>query len=127
MPEPTTLYRLTVYGNPQPKQRPRVVADGRRTYTPAATVKAEQRLAWHFRQAYPGVEVDTEHWWGLRAVFFLHSRRRVDWDNLGKLVSDALINVVYRDDSQVTEAHLLVIRGASQPRTQIELFRVRPE
>jgi Holliday junction resolvase RusA-like endonuclease len=124
---PAALYRLSISGEPQPKQRPRVVADGKRTYTPKATVQAEQKLAWCFRQSYPGVEVDADHLWGIRAVFFMKTRRRTDWDNLGKLCSDALIGVLYQDDSQVTEAHILVIRGASQPRTQIEIFRVKPE
>lgn len=125
--EPQALYCLTVEGEPQPKQRPRVVADGRRTYTPAATVQAEQRLAWRFRQQYPGVEVDADHQWAIRAVFHLRTWRRTDWDNLGKLCSDALIGVVWKDDSQVTEAHVLVIRGARQPRTEIEIYRKRPE
>lgn len=127
MPDtPTALYRLTVEGDPQPKQRPRVLRAGG-TYTPKETMKAEADLAWRFRQAYPTVEVDAAHLWCIRAVFYLRTWRRTDWDNLGKLVSDALIKVVWEDDSQVTEAHVLVIRGASQPRTDIEIFQKQPE
>ena len=29
-----------------------------------------------------------------------------DWDNLGKLVSDAMNAVVYKDDAQIFEAHI---------------------
>jgi len=29
-----------------------------------------------------------------------------DWDNLGKIVSDAMNEVVYKDDAQIFEAHI---------------------
>ena len=29
-----------------------------------------------------------------------------DWDNLGKIVSDAMNDVVYKDDCQIFEAHI---------------------
>lgn len=122
--EPLPLYCLTVDGEPQPKQRPRVLRSGI-TYTPKATVQAEAHLAWRFKQRYPGLEVDAAHQWCLQMVFHLRTWRRTDWDNLGKLCSDALIGVVWKDDSQVAEAHVLVIRGAKQPRTEIEIFQKR--
>jgi Holliday junction resolvase RusA-like endonuclease len=124
MPDaPPALYRLVVPGEPQPKQRPRVVADGRRTYTPAATVKAEQRLTWHFRQAYPGVQADEVTRFGLRVVFHVRSGRPVDIDNRVKLCLDALNKIVWKDDSQIDELHALVVHRALQPKTVIEIFR----
>jgi len=38
--------------------------------------------------------------------FFLPNKRRKDWDNLSKCVSDALNGIVYKDDSQVIMAHI---------------------
>ena len=38
---------------------------------------------------------------GMCLDFYLPSYKRMDWDNLGKLVSDALNGVAYIDDSQI--------------------------
>lgn len=125
--EPQALYRLTVEGDPQPKQRPRVVMGGTRTYTPAATVKAEADLAMRFRHAYPGVVEDAVTRFALRVLFYVRSRRRCDLDNRVKLIADGLNHVVWQDDAQIDELHALVVHGARQPRTEIEIYRKRPE
>jgi Holliday junction resolvase RusA-like endonuclease len=126
MPDvPPALYRLSVEGEPQVKQRPRVVNG--HTYTPAATVQAEHRLAWAFKGQYPGVEPDALTRFGLRVIFFVKSARRADIDNRLKVILDAGNGVIWQDDSQCDEIHALVIHGVTLPRTQIEIFRVRPE
>jgi Holliday junction resolvase RusA-like endonuclease len=43
----------------------------------------------------------------MRVVFHLGTRRRVDLDNLNKGLSDALTGIVYQDDSQVVNLHLV--------------------
>lgn len=92
---------LSVYSRPQPKQRPRVVKG--HAHTPAATVEAEQRIRRQWMREHPG----RKPWQGevgLILDFWLYDRRVMDWDNLGKLVSDALNGLAYADDSQVREA-----------------------
>lgn len=43
-----------------------------------------------------------------------------DWDNLGKLVSDALNGVLWEDDRQVTEATVVKLPSAKgQERTEV--------
>lgn len=98
------------------KARPRFTKAGR-TYTPAATKRAERLIADAFavrygstRAAFAG-EVHMTLWvtrelapsnpryWEGRA-----DMGKPDWDNVGKLVCDALNGLAYADDSQVTVA-----------------------
>lgn len=95
----TTILRVTVPGEPVPKARPRVV-DGH-TYTPSRTKQAEERLQWAFRQALPPGFVPTTEPVVLVVEFYRESKRRVDGDNLQKLVQDAMNGIVVADDSQI--------------------------
>lgn len=122
---PAVLYRLAVAGEPVPKARPRLDRRSMRIYTPAPTVKAEHDIGWRFKQQYPGVEPDKVARFGIRVVF--HCRNRADVDNLTKTVLDGLQHLVWANDSQVDELHALVVHGAQQPRTVLEIFKVRPD
>lgn len=51
--------------------------------------------------------------------FFFKTHRRRDLDNQNKLILDALTGIVYEDDSQIAELHL--IRGYDKARPRIEL------
>lgn len=91
------MHSITVEGRPVPKARPRLRPNGR-TYTPAKTVAAEQRIAWEWRITRgPKYEGQVE----MGITFWLPDHRRVDIDNLAKTVLDGLNNVAYKDDSQI--------------------------
>lgn len=85
---------------PTPKERPRF---GRRAYTPRKTQDAEAVIGWYWRmkggKPLKG-PVSIKLW------FYMANRRRTDWDNLAKLVCDALNGLAYEDDSQIMEAHV---------------------
>jgi Holliday junction resolvase RusA-like endonuclease len=92
------------------------------TYTPDATVDAEAAVRAAFRDQVPGWEPQTgpvemsvfaqqtppKSWpkWRRKAAIEEHWPVTVkpDWDNIGKLVGDALNGVAYVDDAQVCEA-----------------------
>jgi Holliday junction resolvase RusA-like endonuclease len=57
----------------------------------------------------------------LLVVAYRRTRRRLDWDNLGKLVSDALQGVAYFDDDQVDDARVVKALDAKRPRTEITI------
>lgn len=87
-----------VPGEPRAKARARVTRNG--TFTPRVTRDAEAQIVAEFWKAFP------QHipWDGdvsLHVEFFRGTRRRVDIDNLLKLVQDALNGVVFVDDSQI--------------------------
>lgn len=113
------LYSTFIAMQPRGKQRPKVVRRPNLPYpvaiTPEETVVAENRIKHHVagewlpRAPYEGpIQIQ------VTARFVKPQskpkKRRVwptgkpDWDNLGKLVSDALNGVVYRDDAQICRA-----------------------
>jgi Holliday junction resolvase RusA-like endonuclease len=111
--------RLSIDGPPRAKGRPRFNPRGR-AWTPRATRLAENTLAWearkqmldqHTRALVGPVEV--------RVVFHLATARRVDVDNLVKLVLDALNGIAWADDSQVVHITALKTIDRDHPRTEI--------
>ena len=110
----TTLLHTFIAMEPRGKERPRFVRATGRTYTPTKTVRAENRIQEQVAREYksapcegplmlvvtaflpkPKSKPKNKHCW---------PTSKPDWDNLGKLVSDALNGIVYRDDSQITWA-----------------------
>lgn len=116
---------LWMGGEPQPKQRPRVVRGGKGTYTPSRTKKAESQIGWLLLQQYPGIVTDQDHDFMVDLTFRCR-RRNTDADNLAKTVLDALNGIVWGDDRQVTELHVLVHRVATMPSTKIEIYTTTP-
>ena len=105
-------------GKPGAKQRPRHTRNGH-TYTPEETVNYENLVKVCFREKYPGfVPIDEavvmdisaafpipESWSKKKKMLALKSDiypRKPDWDNIGKIVSDALNGIAYTDDSLVS-------------------------
>lgn len=106
----------TVYGNPLPKERPRVVNG--HAYTPARTKAWEREIATAYRAQ--GGPLFT----GPVAVYvwcYRGDRRRVDCDNLLKCCMDALNDVAWRDDTQIVELHAWKGSDPGNPRLEIEI------
>ena len=140
--------RFTVPGDPVPKARARVVTGSNgntHSYTPDKTVSAEGviKLFANLAGAKPmegPLALDVEiylaipkSWSHKRSLDAVHGitrpETRPDWDNFGKLVSDALNGVAWRDDGQIVEAHVakhyaevphteICVRGLQNPTTQ---------
>ena len=96
------------------KQRPMTDYRNHRTYTPTKTLKAEKAIKDAFRAAYgetfaghdgpvvmristtrPLAKSNPKYWEGRADL------GKPDWDNIGKLVCDALNGVAYTDDAHV--------------------------
>jgi Holliday junction resolvase RusA-like endonuclease len=129
--------KLIIPGEPCAKQRPKF-GNGR-TYTPEKTVNYETLV----RQLY--IQATKEYHDGaLRLVvdaFFtipkstskkkrekmlqgiIRPTKRPDWDNIGKIASDALNAIAYRDDSQIVDA---TVRKwySDEPRVEVEISEV---
>ena len=119
------MIQFTVPGQPQGKGRPRFSRAGGfvRTYTPAATRSYEDAI--RIAAVRAGAEVMTGPLrmkiYACRQVPASASKREVsellagmaycttrpDWDNLGKICSDALNGVCYEDDSQIVDARVV--------------------
>lgn len=141
-----------VPGKPQGKQRPRVLRTGI-TYTPKETKEYEALVRAYFLAAIGGedcrryrgpvqvaLEIHAEFrvpkaWpkWKRRAALagLIPHLSKPDWDNIGKIVADALRDLAYADDSQVTlgvvrkryateDALRVVVTGRAVPETEAE-------
>lgn len=137
--------RFTVEGAPVPKARARVAYKGGVTvsYTPEATRAAQDAISWQAKAAWGQREplqgpvqlvvvcyLSIPPSWSAERIRQAEQGeilpiRRPDWDNLGKLVSDALNGIAWKDDSQVVQATV----GkwySSRPRTVVIVGEIAP-
>ena len=116
--------KFTVLGEPRGKQRPRMTKTGH-TYTPAETVQYENLIRLEYRRqchdfrfedrtpldaritAYYSIPKSAS---GKKKQAMLDRRirpiKKVDCDNLVKVVLDSLNEIAYRDDVQVVDCQV---------------------
>jgi len=111
-----------VPGDPFGKQRPRHTKSGH-TYTPEETRRHELAVGWAYRQQCGAMRFAPEDQIEISVVAFYAIPKRAtkaqrekmlcgevrptvkpDWDNIGKLICDALNGVAYDDDKCVVQA-----------------------
>lgn len=105
-----------------PKGRPRF-GNGR-CYTPATTRAAEDAVAWLARAA--GILLDPDHELAVELLFAVRDRRRMDVDNLAKLVLDALNGIAWRDDTQIAALTIRRVLDKEKPGTTVMIRRLGP-
>lgn len=124
-----------VPGVPKGKGRPRFTRDGH-AYTDKNTTIYENLVKSQFCAKYPGW-IPTDKCIGMEIYAYfpapkstpkkalhyvadelLRYGKKPDFDNLDKIICDALNEIVYRDDKQVTD-HAVKKRYSLQPRTEI--------
>lgn len=116
---------FVVPGEPFGKQRPRHSRASGTTYTPKETKLHEQLVQWAYRResaykfpegsqlritifAVMGIPKSTPKY--RRADMIsgkIRPTKKPDWDNIGKLVCDALNGVAYDDDKCVCDARVI--------------------
>lgn len=116
---------FTVHGAPKGKARPRVV-DGH-AFTPRKTVAYESQVVLAFRQANPGWErwgkgiplrMSISAFYKIPASASQRAQNRMksgeikptkkpDTDNIGKIIADACNGIVYYDDAQIVDMHVV--------------------
>ena len=132
---------FTVPGEPFGKQRPRHSRVSGTTYTPKETKLHEQLIQWAYRKAgghkFPedseiritiiavmGIPKSTPKY---RRADMLSGKirptKKPDWDNIGKLVCDALNGVAYDDDKCICSACVIKLYG-EEPQTYVRLEEI---
>lgn len=130
------IIKFTIPGKPLAKQRPRFTRAGR-TYTPEATVMYENLIKTCFAQAYPDhipvtcpVKMEIRAYYPIAeswpkkkkaaALFGVLKPAKPDWDNVGKIVSDALNQIAYVDDAQAWDCHVVKVYDTA-PRIDVTI------
>ena len=129
------ILEFEVPGKPFGKQRPQ---HGKGfTFTPKKTVNYEDLIKLIFIDKYPdhvptysGVRMEVKAYYPIAkswtkkkkklAIDRLLHPKKPDWDNVGKIVSDALNEIAYHDDAQVYDAHIVKEYG-EKPRLEVVL------
>lgn len=133
--------KLIIPGEPCAKQRPRL---GKyRTYTPEKTVNYETLVKQLYIMEHRGKRLEGALKLNVDAFFsipkstskakrekmlqgVIRPTKRPDWDNIGKIISDALNGLAYHDDSQIVAATV----GkwySTEPRVEVEITELTPE
>lgn len=113
------ILELSIPGEPKSKERPRHGANSN-TFTPKATRDAEAVIGMLARAQMRGT-APAEGPVGVAAEFYCGTRHRKDADNMLKTLTDAMNNIVYKDDWQIEEVFVRVHRGVGggAARTQV--------
>jgi Holliday junction resolvase RusA-like endonuclease len=130
------MIKLTIPGQPCAKGRPRLGKFG--TYTPEKTVNYETLVKELYIIGNYGKQLEGALQITVSAFFKIPKSKenafknscgeirpttRPDWDNIGKIISDALNGLAYCDDSQIVRA--IVNKYYSDiPRVEVEICNV---
>ena len=131
---------FTVLGTPVGKARPRITRFG--AYTPEKTIVAEDTIRREYAASCDNVKFDAERPLRMKVdAYFpipqsasakkkadmtsnaVRPTKKPDWDNLGKLVSDALNQVAYYDDKQIVDCTVRKFYS-DKPRLEIEIDEI---
>lgn len=138
------MINFTVYGNPFGWQRAGQNRQTGAVYTQPKTKSTEELIAWEYRRRYKDLMFPAKTPLCLYVDAYIpipkSTPRRTqakmitgeirpivkpDWDNLGKLVSDALNAVAYDDDKCIIEARVRKYYSET-PRTEITIKEFAP-
>lgn len=137
---------FSIPGPPQGKARPKVTRNkysGKSlTYTPDKTVSYEELTRIRFLAAARGfkfsdddqIAVQITAWYPIpkskskskKAKAAMQAgeikpKKKPDWDNIGKIVCDALNGIAYGDDSQIVLGQVAKVYSAN-PRTDVRMW-----
>ena len=121
------LVHFELEGEPRGKGRPRFTGQRKKhTYTPQATIDYEQAVQWAYKAAAGAFAFPADT--PLRLVVWafmerpksasritrqlmgagkLRPTKKPDWDNIGKIVCDALNGIAYGDDTQIVDGRVI--------------------
>lgn len=136
---------ITLAGPPMGKERVRVRRATGHLYTPERTLSYEARVAQAGQLAmgdrplydgpmsvvievyYPVAKSKPKNWLMRALAGIFRPVKKPDWDNVGKICSDALNMIVWVDDAQIVDGRVIKWYSAN-PRTVISIAPVtQPE
>ena len=118
------ILKITIDGPPVRQQRHRISKWGG-MYDPSSKERKALAKSLMVYRKFP--EILTNRL-ALTARFYLPKSkgRKSDLSNYLKALEDAGNGVLWKDDSQIIEEHLYLIRDAMNPRTELEVYILEP-
>lgn len=129
------------------KQRPKFARIGRgvNAVTPEKTVNYETYIKYIYAEKYKGMMFEENEPLKIKILAYkappsstskkktklmleniLRPTKKPDWDNIGKIVGDALNKVAYPDDKQIVDAHIVKYYD-TEPRAEITITSLLDE
>ena len=137
---------FSVPGEPKGKARPKVTrtkSGASLTYTPDKTVAYEELVRLRFSEAAEGKRLEAGKPVRLRIVAFfgvpaskpkktkllmlqnlIRPTKKPDFDNVFKIVCDALNGLAYADDAQIVEAQITKVFTGGEAHIEVELHEI---
>ena len=116
-------YKFLIEGQPLPRPNPKVLRSGIVFYPKKYNQYCQSlkdHIGWQFFNN-EGTQLKGEV--NLEIIFHRKGKRKADWENLGKPISDALQAVgVVKNDNQFTHIRIGILYGAKKPRTEIRVY-----
>lgn len=129
--------KFTIEGEPKGKGRPRFTRGGH-AYTPKETVEYEEWVRASYLKAGKVYFANEELGMEIKAYYkipkstskkkraeMVHTRptKKPDYDNVAKIVTDALNEVAYADDKQIVEAKQSKLWAIDdKPRVEVRIY-----
>lgn len=132
------IYEIEIDESITGKQRPRMNTYTGKAYTPTKTKNYEYLIKQTFINKYPDfIPIEGRVIMTILAYFEIPKStskrkesemlseeisptKKPDWDNIGKIVSDALNKLAFRDDAQITDVRILK-KYAKTPKVVVKI------
>lgn len=82
---------------------------------------AKEAIGWEARRQYRGKPLQGPL--AIEATFSWPDRRKHDWDNT-KAFFDALAGIIYIDDGQIADAHIIRELGSKTPGVELRVWEL---
>lgn len=140
--EQANRIKFTIMGEPVGKGRPKFDTRGPyvRAVTPKKTANYETLAKLEYEAQCPGRFFPREMALGMKITVYkaspsstskrkltqmleriIRPGKKPDWDNIGKIICDALNGVAFHDDAQIVDGHVVKLY-AEQPRVDVEIW-----
>ena len=130
------MLTFTIEGEPQGKARPRVTRGGKHTYTPKKTKDYQEMVRMLAPKEYFNGPLEMK----IKAYFKIpksksnkikelmesgdiRPTKKPDFDNIGKIIADALNGICYKDDSQIVKG-TIEKWYSYQPRVEVIICKI---
>lgn len=119
------MIEFAVPGKPVGKERPRK-GNGGKFYTPQKTKDYERYIAQLALIARNQAKIykPTEDFVRIDIIVCVNNKKRPDIDNIGKIILDAMNNVIYTDDYQVVGLHADIFYNREFSKLHIKIGKI---